>query len=728
MTTAGPSRDASGERGAALFLAAIAMAMLSTMIVAFALVGRTETFISQTGRDEIQAAFAAEAGSNHGRWLLAQRLRRDLPRSVAATGRAAMATAIQGTYNTPAGAAQLIVNLAVPAVSGPSFVLCTAVTGGCPEPTFSAVGAIPDTQQAIMLLDSTNGAALPYTTRVIVGSHPAQPPAITNGGTSALYTYVWRIESSGTSGRALQQFVIHDSAVPTNTAGSFTIALTSSFVQYAHFIDNMTSNDAWISFRHVYTGPVHTNNRFNILGNPVGPTFRSAATQTQSTVRFNNAGSTTTTAADSTAHDQPLLGDAPGILCQVNDCAGFTRSFDYDPQTPAIDPIPFPSAGSADRTAQRNAARGPNYPSIICTAGPCPTIVSHDAGGNVNGGIFVNSRVTDLALGATGTGQQIVIETPAVANSRRRTVITENRAAGQMTVRRECFGPSAGSADTAGCGAPRARWNLDTTITPAANRQQTLTGLLSPTAVTDNGVLFVESTCINNGCGTGVGAIGNRDGDGCQAGSLCGLRKDPSTAVTRALDRDTRLTIGTDGDVYVTGNLTYQVDPRGADGVFSSPIPGEPVATTDDLLGVQNVLGVVAWDGGLHLQEDLSQANINNTLPAGDAHRDGNLRVQGMFMTPNISGGTSSGEGEFSFDDPNGAYRGQAVLLGGVIQKTMGTLGSPGTPGTGYARNWVYDERFRYRGLAPPNFPGFPSFTAATSLGIDSYSWRMGRF
>jgi hypothetical protein len=354
--------------------------------------------------------------------------------------------------------------------------------------------------------------------------------------------------------------------------------------------------------------------------------------------------------------------------------------------------------------------------------------VSHDAGNNVNGGIYVDSRVTDLELAATGTGQRIVIETPAVANSRRRTVITENRAAGQMAVRRECFGPAAGSADTAGCGAPRARWNLDTTITPAANRQQTLTGLFSPSAVTDNGVLFVNSACVNNGCGTGVGAIGNRDGDGCQAGALCGLRKDPATAITRALDRDTRLTIGTDGDIYVSGNLTYQVDPRGADGAFSSPTPGEPVATTDDLLGVQNVLGVVAWDGGLHLQGALSQANVNNTLPAGDAHRDGNLRVQGMFMTPNISGGNSSGEGEFSFDDPFGAFRGQAMLLGGVIQKTMGTLGSPGTPGTGYARNWVYDERFRYRGLAPPNFPGFPNFTAATSLGIDSYSWRMGRF
>jgi hypothetical protein len=40
----------------------------------------------------------------------------------------------------------------------------------------------------------------------------------------------------------------------------------------------------------------------------------------------------------------------------------------------------------------------------------------------------------------------------------------------------------------------------------------------------------------------------------------------------------------------------------------------------------------------------------------------------------------------------------------------------------------VYDERFRYRALSPPAFPGFPNFSAATSLGTDSYSWRLGLF
>jgi hypothetical protein len=296
-----------------------------------------------------------------------------------------------------------------------------------------------------------------------------------------------------------------------------------------------------------------------------------------------------------------------------------------------------------------------------------------------------------------------------------------------MTVRRECFGPSSGSTETAGCSSSGARWNLDTTI-PLAGSQQTLTGSLSPSAAIDRGMIFVNSSCVGSSCGSNLGAIGHRLGSGCQAGTRCGLRKDPSTSVTRAIEQNTRLTIAADGDIYISGHLAYQVEPRGPDGVFSSPIPGEPVGTSDDNLAVQNVLGLLSWDGGIHIQQSLNQTVLDNTLPVGDPHRDGDLRIQGMLMTPNISGGTTTCEGQFCFDDPPGAYRGVARVLGGVVQKTMGTFGSPGNPGTGYARDWVYDERFRYRGLAPPYFPGFPNFTTATSLGIDSYSWRMGRF
>jgi hypothetical protein len=184
----------------------------------------------------------------------------------------------------------------------------------------------------------------------------------------------------------------------------------------------------------------------------------------------------------------------------------------------------------------------------------------------------------------------------------------------------------------------------------------------------------------------------------------------------------TRLTVAGDGNIWITGNLNYRVEPRGADLAFSEPIPGDASGTSaDDQLDVQNVLGIVSWGttapwvptsraGGIRLSSALT----------------GDLATHGMVFVANLSG-QAEPSGQFSFDDPDGSYRGESLVLGGVVQKTMGQFGQPSS-NTGYARDWVYDERFRYRALSPPAFPGFPNFTAASGLGIDSYSWRLGIF
>ena len=104
----------------------------------------------------------------------------------------------------------------------------------------------------------------------------------------------------------------------------------------------------------------------------------------------------------------------------------------------------------------------------------------------------------------------------------------------------------------------------------------------------------------------------------------------------------------------------------------------------------------------------------------------GDLATHAMVFVANLSG-QAEPSGQFSFDDPDGSYRGESQVVGGVVQKTMGQFGQPSS-NTGYARDWLYDERFRYRALSPPAFPGFPNFTAASGLGIDGYSWRLGIF
>ena len=379
-----------------------------------------------------------------------------------------MGTALKTTYNSMNGAAQFIRDFAIPA-SGPTFAACT----DCTEPSYSVFvpKEIPDAQQSVLTLTCPGAAGCPagmaFTTRVIVGAHPTIPPQIMNGENRALFTYVWRIESSGTSGRARQQWVIHDSSVPDNQAGSFTIAVTAEFVKYAHFIDQFQdagSGEPWISYRHIYTGPVHTNTRFSILGNTgvkgqEGPTFRSEATQTMDTTRFNNGGKATNLKQDSSAKDWPILGPDPGIFCKTADCSGFTRAFDFDPRpaAPGIQPIPFPSGPERPGPAQsgvhgagrwrRRPARAPSPPwwrRPVQHGAPGDRLEQLHGGsctkaaGNLAGGVFVYTATCAICSSPhTDAGQTIVIYTSAS----RRTVIEEGRAG--RRARRGC-GESAG--------------------------------------------------------------------------------------------------------------------------------------------------------------------------------------------------------------------------------------------------------------------------------------------
>jgi hypothetical protein len=742
------------DRGVALFAAIAGMVLLSTMIAALVILARNENLIAQLNKDEAQAAYAAEAGANWGRKILSQRLSVDLPAKVVAEPRASMRTALQTTYNSMNGAAQFIREFAVPA-SGPTFAACT----DCVEPTYSVFvpKEIPDAQQAVLTLTCPGTTGCPsgmaFTTRVVVGAHPTIPPQVMNGENRALFTYVWRIESSGTSGRARQQWVIHDSSVPDNQAGSFTIAVTAEFVKYAHFIDQFQDaggGEPWMSFRHLYTGPVHTNTRFSILGNTAvkgqeGPTFRSEATQTMETTRFNNGGSATNLKQDSSAKDWPKLGPDPGIFCKLSDCSGFTRAFDFDPRpaAPGIQPIPFPSdPNGPDRRNQVCLALGvaaaactgtvASLVATLCSTAH-PVIVSNNctadpvtkAAGNLAGGVFVyNDDVRDLLLAHTATGQTIVIYT----SSSQRTVIEEGQPiAGQTRVRRECR-KAAGALDGGVCDSTGTEWYLlGPTHAAALFREQIFDGVFSPTPAIDRGVIYVAD-------GPGSGGNIGQTGTAGDPSTLRGLRRgtfqtlpsntnggidlSPLYAIyqdTADASRGMRLTVAADGNIWIAGPLNYRVEPRGPDAFFSDPIPGDDTGTsTDDEMDVQNALGIVSWGAGMAGGVRLSAA------------LDGNLATHGMVFVANLNG-NGEPSGQFSFDDPNGAYRGISTVIGGVVQKTMGTFGQPGS-NLGYARDWIYDERFRYRALSPPAFPGFPNFTAATSLGIDSYTWRLGLF
>jgi hypothetical protein len=769
-----PAGPLVNERGAALFAAVLAMLILSTMMVAFVVVARDEVVISQNAREAATAEFAAEAGANFARFILSRRLTSDVNAEVAKMDRPTMVNLLKTTYNTHQGAAQFLVQRALAQNdSYGNFQLC----GNCPEPAHTPLGEIPDNQQVVLTLNGTNPT---YTARIIVSAPngPTGLPVIKSGGSAAEMIYMWRVESTGRTGRSTQM-ISHDSVIASAPQGTFKIYLTSGFIQYAHFIDQMDDNQAWISFRHHYTGPVHTNTRFNILGNPTGPTFRSEATQTFNDIHFNNNNNETTQPRDSTPNDWPVLGPAPGVLCKSVDCTGLTRNHDFDPVAPGIQPIPFPNAGDpstlADRDAEIAKALGKDVdpggapvapipagcgtftapgtynnnwtaacgnPGISATApadGIVTVLVANSLGwgdGQIRGGIFVAGNpgnptnrgdARDILFSATPTGQRIVICTHAAAgggcnggsNNQRRTVITEDRGTGRTLVERQCWTTFAGAPLSPGhhCNSGGgAQWRPDPFL-PDGVRTQNLFGVFTPDEETDHGVLFVQRNIGLSNTEFGLRQCPNMAGPHYCPGVTTAIYNNPAVTLDGA-----RWTVAAAGNVFLTGHMILQRDPRGSEvpiPVFTAPLPG-----VGDDLDAQNVFGVIAWGGSLRMSGWLSPANLGGRYPGID---NANLYLQGMFMAPAINGGNAP-IGQLSFEDPNGPYRGEARLLGGVIQKTMGTLGSPGTPGTGYARNWVYDERFRHRAMSPPLFPGFPRFSSTGGPGKDDFTYRAGSF
>ena len=441
--------------------------------------------------------------------------------------------------------------------------------------------------------------------------------------------------------------------------------------------------------------------------------------------------------------DWPKLGPSPGIFCKLTDCSGFTRAFDFNPTTPAVDPIPFPGGSNPqDRLNQACMARAVTAASCTGTVATLPVLCNTTTGvvvvsnncnttGDLLGGIWVNGDAREILLAHTNAGQTIVIYT----NQNRRTVIEEGQpSAGLTRVRRECRKSTGNFADGDGTTSPCAtagsggtQWFLisGTGEPGVAFRTQTFNGVFSPDPATDRGLIFVTGNIGTTGtAGDATTLHGLRRGTfvalspATSNNTNGGIELNPTYAIyqdTANDNRGMRLTVAADGNIFIAGPLNYRIEPRGPDGFFSDPIPGDPAGTSaDDRMNVENVLGIVSWGLGMAGGVRLSAA------------LDGDLVTHGMVFVANLSSNAEP-SGQFSFDDPNGAYRGISTVVGGVVQKTMGTFGQPSS-NLGYARDWVYDERFRYKALSPPAFPGFPNFTAATSLGIDSYTWRLGLF
>jgi hypothetical protein len=145
-----------------------------------------------------------------------------------------------------------------------------------------------------------------------------------------------------------------------------------------------------------------------------------------------------------------------------------------------------------------------------------------------------------------------------------------------------------------------------------------------------------------------------------------------------------RLTVVTESDMYVRGNITYTTDPR-------------TTSSSTDALGM------------------ISQADIwvDTTAP-------NNLEIDAA-MIANGTSGSSSDTGSFGVINYNtGSPRGNLTIYGGIVQDQRGAVGTFSGSSTthGYAKQYGYDPRFI--NTPPPYYP-----TIANKVTFSN--WQEGR-
>jgi cytoskeletal protein CcmA (bactofilin family) len=126
------------------------------------------------------------------------------------------------------------------------------------------------------------------------------------------------------------------------------------------------------------------------------------------------------------------------------------------------------------------------------------------------------------------------------------------------------------------------------------------------------------------------------------------------------------LTVHSEKDIEITGDLTYSEDPRVNE-------------NSDDILGLVSE-GNVMIEKNAHLDHGYSDIEIHASIMALDQ--------------------------SFYVEDYNqGSPRGEIELLGGIIQETRGAVGtfSGNSTSTGFNKNYAYDQRLLR--INPPFYP-----------------------
>ncbi|MFB3816680.1 MAG: DUF4900 domain-containing protein [Candidatus Methylomirabilales bacterium] len=376
MTPGVGQRRRERERGAVLIVAVVFTALVAVGSIV-AVSGTLEAVRSSASqlRDK-RAFFGAEGSAALCKGELRNRLLVALPAQMKQL--ASIATITNSIY-TPNDPARLLVDYAYNAATslGGRFIRDSATQAHL-RLEYAAPGASNRYDCTLTLISRKEPAVINVTPPVYA---PADPD---HDDPTYLFRYAYTITGAVTDGSTTRQVALD---------GAVDITLqTDNFARYALLTNQQTSGggEVWFTNRTSFSGPVHTNGKFNFANNPSGR-FTDVVTSVNSQARFYNNGRPRDDDADRNGDlDVPVFEN------------GFSRSAEN---------IPMPTGTSANRQVEK--ALGMADGALGDGAFPSMSTGVHlgVSGDAMTGGIYVNTGTSGgtnpasvtLAGGSTAT-------------------------------------------------------------------------------------------------------------------------------------------------------------------------------------------------------------------------------------------------------------------------------------------------------------------------------------
>lgn len=637
--------DRASESGIALISALLATTVLLALGMAVVFSASTDMVTTKVQRVGEQAFFAADGGIGVARRALAQAFAEALDEYVAGT-------TAPYRNNPPAAVGQFPDVQMLPPPGDSDYY--KAIIARAVE--------LANAEARSAKMEALNGSSFTVEYSPIAGNIQLFAADAFNAVESATLRYSIQVTGrTGAGGSARVHETGRLSMDMTLFATGGPTGRDFAFSGFGAFFDNGDTLPKAPLASGTFSGPVHTNNHFAINSDR-SVTFRNVVSQVDSQIRYGN-----------NAYYQSATNTTPNLAIPTSSIAGLTISSEGFLQIPTV---PLPTNVFSQEYAVINNTGITDLKTDGTPVDP-PLVIPNDTDGN--------------PIPVFDSFGQVV---PSVLAANLRNVSNNPPTVSGSSLANGVYVSSADGSTIAGAGIYVQGDVADMQLYADTNGDQVYVFVQGSTTTTVRTSYTNGTTTLSSGSTTrSYSGVFTDKSDPANVqpgvslfvnGSINGLRGGKNGSTVRpAIAAGTRLTITSQRDITVTGDIKY-----------ANPVANSDGTDVANLNTLKNVLGIYTNDGNLYLKP-------NSTYVAGPGL---GLEINAAVVTFNANT-TNDGSGEIEGSIayyPNHTSPGNNDrwrLVGSRVQSKINSIGYN-------FRDIYFDKRFSGGKFAPPFFPG----------------------